>query len=1752
MLNLNLSNITIQNIRKNRISFRKAFWFLVLVTQFLLASFSVSSQEITNEPVISYISGSGPYPIGTREAEIVISSDVGAKCKASLVDSDNLSDWKKYLTTDDNRTHRIRAKLFSDENTTRYIRCRNLATAEINSTSFNFPIYFSQPSVISTPQNFQVDRPNSADGEFTLNWDVVSSAVRYRLMEQGLDGLWSEISLNGLPLSIDMSRPESGDYQYKIAACSDLTDENCSAFTSPITVWVGAMQSGDAPVISYVSGSGPHPNSVDKIEMIVATDINAICRGNYLDTGDFSDWNKNLSTEDNRLHRIWVPISGAGNTEKYVRCQSLETSATNQTSFVFPITVAESSDLPIPDNFRVDTTPNTGNYLLEWNAVDNAVSYLLKETQDGENWTRIVVPASELELSLAKTEDADYQYYLMACDDELGLECGKCSAALSVVVVGSNDNNLAPVINSQPLLSGTESVAYVYDVNAIDPNSTDTITYSLINPPQDMTILSDTGEISWTPTSVQVSTYTIEVRATDNEGLFDTQSYSLVIAASNQAPEFTSIAVTEATEGLTYNYTLTASDPNAGDTLTFSLSQFPQGMSLDPNTNLISWVPSSDQVATHVVVALLTDSAGLTDSQEYDLTVANVNNAPEFTSAPITSAQELESYTYQLTATDQDDDVLTFELVTKPPGMDLSVDGLITWTPGIAQEGEHDVSLTVTDPSGLSDTQNYIVIVGRRSNTTAIAEPQSLTSAEDFILNITLTATDVDSNQLTYEVITQPTNGVLTGTVPNLIYTPNTNFFGSDVFTFKANDGVEDSNTASINLSIAAVNDAPIANPLELNLNEDGTVNITLTGSDIENDILTYSVVASPTNGVLTGTAPNLVYTPNADFNGEDSFSFMVNDGGLDSVAASVNLIVSAVNDAPVIDSTPVNYVFKGNEWSYQILASDVDGDNLTVSMTGSADGAVFDPLTNQVSWSTDGFVLGEYEFSFDVVDGQGASVSQSVLVAVLPKDRAVTHEGTEFWLASTKNNKITDSILHIFFVTTHDDVDVQIEIPILDVSTSISLTPNSIASYEVRGEDIDEVGGYDVDKILENNAIHITSNKNITVYALNQVEYSTDGLLALPVRALGKNYIVSHFNYLNYIKTPVITFVATEDNTSININASMDMFFGEKDNVDSYNQVNTGDIFSIEMNAGDVFNLEARGSDIADLTGSIITADKGIVVLGQHGCAFVPVGAQACDHLLEQLPPIESLGVQYFTAPFWGRGCGFKLGCGDAFRIIAPFDDTDIYINGVLEARLQKKEYFEFFSDESQEIKSSHPTLLIQYSTGSDFDSRDDTRPLEPNKTDPFMVVVPPSEQFLSSYTINTPTQEIELNFVNIIIPDSAISSISIDNESIDVAEFIPFGNEGFSYAQLEISTGTHQLNADLPFGVYIYGNDTFESYGYLGGMAFSLPNEVETLQITAESEIDVGDTLCLNALALDSSNRPLNGVRIKFSVEGEIDTFGYSMTGRDGMAEYCYQQYEIGNDIVTSQVGIIAEVVNVTWQASNNDIPLVITSLPTLKVEEETNYSYQIETTEQVGNLLIYSKLEGPDDLTVSQDGLVEWNDVVFSYADYDKEKVTIKIEDANGLSVEQKFTLRKFVAFNTSSTFDFDSHATTGVVGVPYVYNTEYIDFRLDGYKYEVNTTDIDNDGPDLTIVGAPDNAYIELLEIGDLGKSCVSCNRYLRWTPESEGNYQFEMHLRDARGATTPEIQTFDVNVVENTPPKIISNNPPTTQGKIIIN
>ncbi len=193
-------------------------------------------------------------------------------------------------------------------------------------------------------------------------------------------------------------------------------------------------------------------------------------------------------------------------------------------------------------------------------------------------------------------------------------------------------------------------------------------------------------------------------------------------------------------------------------------------------------------------------------------------------------------------------------------------------------------------------------------------------------------------------------------------------------------------------LVTSSTNRLPVAYGQSVALDEDTTRAITLGGLDLDLDPLNYFIQTSPANGTLTGTAPNLSYTPRANFNGADRFAFFITDGrGGTSPAAEVAILVNPVNDAPLLNVPgPIN-VNAGQAVNFNVQASDVDaGQTVTLSATNLPQGALFNlvtgnPVNGNFAWTPQSG--GTFTLNFTATDNAvpPLSTTRSVTVTVAP-----------------------------------------------------------------------------------------------------------------------------------------------------------------------------------------------------------------------------------------------------------------------------------------------------------------------------------------------------------------------------------------------------------------------------------------------------------------------------------------------------------------------------------------------------------------------------------------------------------------------------------------------------------------------------------------------------------------------------------------------------------------------------------------------
>ncbi len=485
-------------------------------------------------------------------------------------------------------------------------------------------------------------------------------------------------------------------------------------------------------------------------------------------------------------------------------------------------------------------------------------------------------------------------------------------------------NNVAPVAVDDAYMTDEDVVLNV-PARGLLANDTDfdpaILTAVMVSEPADGTlVLNADGSFSYTPdadffgtdnftykandgeldsniatVTITVTDFKDQVIAVDDEYETD-EDTTLIIGAPGVLANDIDVDLNIMTAGLVTNVEHGTLTLNGDGSFTY-----------DPDPDFYGTDSFEYQLVTYPAPqSLWTDEATVT------ITVNPVGDGPVLGLIEDATIPELVEFSFTATATDVDlpAQMLTFSLIGAPDGAAIdAATGVFTWTPTEEQgPGVYTFTVMVCDdtaPIPLCDEQEVTLTV-TEVNTAPVAQDLFETTLEDIPVDVTLVATDAEDDALTYAIVDQPAHGTVTLVGTTATYTPELDFNGVDSFTYKANDGLEDSAMAVVTITVTPVNDAPVAVDDQYVTDEDVMLTVAAPGilendSDVEGDEMTIIPVDDVSNGTLEWTLNGgFIYTPDAKFNGTDTFSYMLFDGDAYSNTAVVTITVNPVNDWPL------------------------------------------------------------------------------------------------------------------------------------------------------------------------------------------------------------------------------------------------------------------------------------------------------------------------------------------------------------------------------------------------------------------------------------------------------------------------------------------------------------------------------------------------------------------------------------------------------------------------------------------------------------------------------------------------------------------------------------------------------------------------------------------------------------------------------------------------------------------------------------
>ncbi|MGY5450609.1 Ig-like domain-containing protein [Agarivorans sp. MS3-6] len=506
----------------------------------------------------------------------------------------------------------------------------------------------------------------------------------------------------------------------------------------------------------------------------------------------------------------------------------------------------------------------------------------------------------------------------------------------------------------------------------------------------------------------------------DTNAVEPTAVASVSQPSPDQAPtiEVTAQSITEGSvDANTVIANFISNDPD-GDTLTHSLLNDTQGFFVIDGNQVkltaagIDAVNNDELNLTELTITVQVEANGIAVSDSTTVGIARIDEESSNTVADSASTTEEQSVTIDVLSNDDLTDGATLTSATDGAnGSTEIVNGQVVYTPNADFEGEDSFSYIITDEDGSTSTATVTVTVNDEGVPTAVAD--SATTTEEQSVTIDVTDNDAMIDGATLTSATSGANGSTEIVNGQVVYTPNADFEGEDSFSYTITD--EDGSTSTATVTVT-VNDegVPVAAADTASTTEEQSVTIDVTDNDAMTDGATLTSATNGANGSTEIVNGQVVYTPNADFEGEDSFSYTITDEDGSTSTATVTV---TVNDEGV-PSAVADTASTTEEQSVTIDVTDndamTDGATLT-SATNGANGST-EIVNGQVVYTPNADFEGEDSFSYIITDEDGSTSTATVTVTVNDEgvpvaaaDTATTTEEQSVTIDVTDNDAMTD-----------------------------------------------------------------------------------------------------------------------------------------------------------------------------------------------------------------------------------------------------------------------------------------------------------------------------------------------------------------------------------------------------------------------------------------------------------------------------------------------------------------------------------------------------------------------------------------------------------------------------------------------------------------------------------------------------------------------------------------------------------------------
>ena len=650
----------------------------------------------------------------------------------------------------------------------------------------------------------------------------------------------------------------------------------------------------------------------------------------------------------------------------------------------------------------------------------------------------------------------------------------------------------------------------------------------------------------------------------------------------------------------------------------------PTGVVVDDNTGLLSWTPTSLQLGERTFGIKVKDGKGGESTQILKATVINPvpNTNPVINSQPRTITRLGNTYVYEINATDADGDILSYNLLTKPSGM-TKEKNLISWTPTAAQSGDNSVVIQVSDSQGGSTTQAFNLSVA----SVAPNLPPVITNTPNLITNllqeyqVNFTGVDPDGDALVWSLDAAPSGMVIDANTGALRWQPSSTFLGGNTVKVRLTDSYGMYVGTEFSLYVNGTNTPPIINTIpitQIGLNQDYQYQVIAT--DAENTLVTYSLLRQPVGMTIDKSTGLIQWSPSAI--GSYEIALQATDAQGGATTQVYNLIVGElpINRAPSITSNPVGFADTSSSYTYQIQASDPDGDVLSYQLLTGANGMTIDATTGLLSWGHP--VAGNYQVVVAVKDAAGGVATQGFSLKTLANQLPVI----------TSNNPPTTATvgaLYAYDIHASDPEGTKLKFSLDDDSIALGIT-------------LDDWG-----RLRWNPAVNDIGTHQVVVTVTDSYggskEFGYD-LNVVPDSVAPKVSLIANQNTFDF--GDVVSFkVAATDNVAVkNLQLMVDgtPLVIDAAGVAQFSINHTGSITATATAIDTAGNVESTSTEIIvldpnDTTAPIVSLDLSAIEDGKITAPTNIIGTVTDSNLKEYVLEVAPVGSEDFVEVFRG-----------------------------------------------------------------------------------------------------------------------------------------------------------------------------------------------------------------------------------------------------------------------------------------------------------------------------------------------------------------------------------------------------------------------------------------------------------------------------------------------------------------------------------